>query len=77
MCKKTLKGQRMIHEPEKIKRGCIYCADSIPPSKALGRQRECPYDVCPYHELDDTKTYGEYLEKTDRNGLAKILELLE
>lgn len=31
---------------------------------------------CPYHELDDVKTYEEYLQKTDKNGLAKILEML-
>lgn len=69
MCKKYLTKPRVIHDTERIKRGCRYCADVV-------EKKKCPYEECPYHELDDVKTYEEYLQKTDKSGLAKILELL-
>ena len=50
--------------------------DSVPPICRINQHRACPYEECPYHELDDV-TYEEYLAKTDKSGLAKILELLE
>lgn len=76
MCKKYLTKPREIRDTERIKRGCHYCADRIPQSKAKGKTSKCPYEECPYHELDEVKNYDEYLQKTDKNGLAKILEML-
>ena len=46
---------RTVSLEEKRQRGCAYCLDY---------KRGCKYEECPYHELDDVKTYGEYLEKT-------------
>lgn len=52
---------------EMRKRGCHYCADF---------NRSCPHDKCPYHELDEFKTYDEYMRKSEKNGLVKLLEEL-
>lgn len=51
---------------EYVKRGCYYCADYI--------DRECIHEKCPYHELDNVKSYNEYLKKAKKGGLVKILE---
>ena len=77
MCKKYLTEPREIRDTERMQRGCHYCIDSITPIKKINLHRGCPYEECPYHELDDVQTYGEYLMKSDKNGLLKILELLE
>jgi hypothetical protein len=57
------------------KRGCYYCADKerMYDDKKRSYVNLCPYDKCPYHELDDVKTYGEYIQKTDESGLARAL----
>lgn len=53
---------KTIHNADAKKRGCRWCADSIKPE---GRHiRKCPYDECPYHELDGYKTYHDYLKET-------------
>lgn len=62
--KPTGKG-RFSQTKEMKKRGCHYCADF---------KRRCPHEVCPYHELDNVKTYDEYLKKGEKNGLVKLLE---
>lgn len=48
---------RVVSSEEKRQRGCEYCLHH---KKRSG----CSFNECPYHELDDVKTYGEYLEKT-------------
>ena len=52
------------------KRGCLYCTDC---THGSGKQTECQHDRCPYHELDKVKSYGEYIRKTSKSGLAKVL----
>ena len=52
---------RKIHNADAAKRGCRWCADSIKPTG--NSVRRCPYDECPYHEMDKYETYQEYLEK--------------
>ena len=76
MCKKYLTKPREIRDTERKQRGCHYCVNGIAPTDRRNQYRQCPYKECPYHELDDVKNYDEYLQKTDKNGLAKILELL-
>ena len=61
---------RKLNHREMIKRGCLYCEDC---SHGSGKDTRCPYDKCPYHELDNVKTYGEYILKTDKSGLARAL----
>ena len=64
--KPTGKG-RLRQTGEAKKRGCHWCADF---------KRKCQHEVCPYHELDDVKTYDEYLKKAKKNGFVKLLESL-
>lgn len=35
---------------------------------------ECPHEECPYHELDNVKSYAEY-ERTSRIGIGDISRL--
>lgn len=56
-----------VKYPTRVKkRGCTYCADYI--------DSKCIHKECPYHELDNVKSYEEYLRKAKKNGLIKILE---
>ena len=61
---------RKLSHGEMIKRGCLYCEDC---SHGSGKYTGCKHSECPYHELDDVKTYGEYIQKTNKSGLAKVL----
>lgn len=66
---------RQLTDKEKRQRGCDFCADKgrMYDAKKRNHVSICPYDKCPYHELDNVKTYGEYIQKTDRSGLARAL----
>ena len=72
------KAMRLLHNAERAKRGCKYCAEIIPPDRddRYYRRLECPHKQCPYHDLDDTNSYSEYMEKSNMIGLEKILEEL-
>lgn len=61
---------RRLTYSESTKRGCLYCTDC---EHGSGQHTECHHDSCPYHELDGVKTYGEYILKTSKSGLAKVL----
>jgi len=66
---------REIDREEKVKRGCEYCKDitkkkkkkfygkAATPHLVIGEY--CPYDECPYKELNNHDTYGEYLKNTE------------
>ena len=64
---------RKIHNEDAVKRGCRHCADSVKPK---GKTRRCPYDECPYHELDKFESYGEYLKSIKEDPVSKFLKLL-
>ena len=62
---------RILESDEKKKRGCVYCNDLI---KEKGKMEEryyditiskCPFEECPYHELDKYNTYNDYLKSED------------
>lgn len=36
----------------------------------------CPHDKCPYHQLDNCKTYDEYLNKNGGDSVSAILSSL-
>lgn len=70
---------RTLARNEMLQRGCEFCLDH----RSNGREGTgCIHAVCPYHELDNVKTYREY-EKTltgeDIVGhyLKKICEVSE
>lgn len=55
----------IIDAKTKWKRGCVDCADH----KVINGRMACPYEECPYHELDNVDCYSEYLHK---KGVDKI-----
>ena len=61
---------RKLKQREMHKRGCLYCADC---THGSGMDTICHHEKCPYHELDKVKNYGEYMLKTSKSGLAKVL----
>ena len=61
---------RRLKTREMDKRGCLYCADC---THGSGTNTSCAHNECPYHELDNVKTYGEYMAKTNKSGLARAL----
>ena len=70
MCKKSLKTESkaelyQIPYRQVMKRGCDCCMDMVVIHKLRGGTvvRGCPHLQCPYHELDQYKTYTEYLKK--------------
>lgn len=70
MCKKSLKTESetvlyQIPYRQVVKRGCDYCMDMVILRKAPKQLavRGCPHLQCPYHELDQYKSYMEYLKK--------------
>lgn len=64
---------RKIHNEDARKRGCRWCADSVKPE---GKLRKCPYDECPYHELDNCESFNEYLKNTATDNVAEFLKSL-
>ena len=66
---------RPFTDKENRQRGCDFCADKMRMYDAKKRHNVnlCPHDKCPYHELDNVKTYGEYIQNTDKSGLARVL----
>ena len=67
---------RTVTDRERKQRGCIYCLDVVTTGKTSSYYagRYCPYDECPYRELDKHETYGEYMKATDLSGFVKALE---
>lgn len=66
---------RFLGHREIMQRGCDYCLDKqvIHNAKSGYNVTCCHYEECPYHELDNVKIYGEYIQKTNTSGLAKAL----
>lgn len=61
---------------DKRKRGCDFCTGMIPWDKTPFNRSGCPYDKCPYHELDDTETYGLYLRKHGDMTVDQLLKAM-
>ena len=64
---------RYLKEKEQKKRGCSCCLDAVMKKSYYGFvSRHCPFDECPYHELDEYDTYREYL-KHNKVDLGDLL----
>lgn len=70
-----------LSNEEKDKRGCLYCMDrenaKTINKSALSDEDEkgslCPYNRCPYRELDKYKRYKDYdKEKAEAFGSADV-----
>lgn len=60
---------RRVRNAERAQRGCGECIDRV--------SGKCPHEECPYHELDDVKTYGEYLKRIPNVPMYLLLKGLE
>lgn len=68
---------RKLHSADRIKRGCQYCTDMIPWNKTRSKICQCLHEKCPYDELNETESYGEYLEKHGDMMVDQILKAME
>jgi hypothetical protein len=66
---------RKLRRNEIVKRGCAFCLDMMPP-RTKNQNRWCYHDKCPYQELDDAKTYGEYLDGLGGLSVPEIMMML-
>lgn len=66
---------RKLKQDEIVKRGCAFCLDMIPPP-TKHQNRLCDHDKCPYRELDDAKTYTEYLSGLGYLSVPEIVRML-
>lgn len=53
---------RILRRKEQTKRGCLYCTQMEKKMYGGRLSTFCPYDKCPYHELDGYKKYTDYLK---------------
>ena len=60
---------RMIPLYEKRQRGCQYCENVKETTRYDSIRTACPFEECPYRELDKHKSYESYLKSED----SKIL----
>lgn len=58
-------SKRILKKSERDKRGCNDCANMIRTELGNGVTHTCPYEECPYHELDKYNTYEECLNSED------------
>ncbi len=57
---------RTVRKREKEQRGCMYCEDWVEGFEIKGKYIPggCKHTQCPYHEMDNEKSYDEYLKHT-------------
>lgn len=70
---------RRLHNGERKQRGCDFCADmvrGVMPGDVM-RRKICPYDECPYHELDKYETYNQFLKHNRTLSVAQIRKALK
>ncbi len=78
------KEMRFVIDCNPGKRGCDLCADVMKVKAKVNYEiltrKVCPYDVCPYHELDDVESYFQYekrIKKQQKAWLKKVLKVSE
>lgn len=69
---------RKLHNEERKHRGCDWCADSIAPeySARTKTQRKCPYDECPYSEMDGFDKYKDYVLSIGSDNISTLMREL-
>lgn len=58
--------ERIVTQAERDQRGCQYCEESR-------NGWMCPYEVCPYTEMDGFTKYQDYLKSTGGESVRKLL----
>lgn len=70
---------RFLRVAEVKQRGCKYCTHC---KRTTGRRIkgelniQCPFDECPYHELDKYKSYSQYLKSDESKIVFNIIPRL-
>lgn len=73
---------RYIKNVERKKRGCEWCIDTVrkyTKIRTTGKtniRMQCIHKKCPYHELDNVKSYTEYLRSIGTDSVSAILKAL-
>lgn len=72
---------RFVKNAERSKRGCAYCTDTerVFHQKKNGKKKfrmACIHNKCPYHELDNVNTYGEYIRSYGTDSVSALLKAL-
>ena len=58
-------------------RGCCFCTDKRKKKIDNAVKSFCPYDACPYHELDGFKSYEDYYQNSIQDIPENLLALLD
>ena len=58
---------RIVYDKEMRQRGCILCQD-------FKRSRNCPYEECPYHDLDEFTTIEEFYDTLPPVDLRELFK---
>ena len=64
------KGWRLLKEQERKKRGCVVC------EHVSSNAWQCPFEVCPYRELDAFDRFQDYL-KANEGTVPQIIRKLK
>ena len=81
--------RRFLYTEEKVRRGCVYCADAIRVKVKTGdvggqsktlyveATKFCPFPKCPYRELDKCKSFHSYLKMMEKKygTVAQMLDV--
>lgn len=64
--------------PLRKRYGCDYCADTVKRKQHdWDDRRECIHDECPYTELQESKSFSDYLKKSNDRSVSVMLKTLE
>lgn len=73
---------RYVKRAEQKQRGCEWCIDTqrtykrIKTTGKMNIRMSCIHDKCPYHELDNVKTYSEYLNTYGNDTVSDLLRAI-
>lgn len=63
-------GHRLLNTKERNQRGCDFCED-------CHKKHWCPYEVCPYTEMDGFTKYQDYLKACGGDSVCQLLKKKE
>ena len=70
---------RKLHNSDYRQRGCVYCNDTVRKRRRNADKKyriHCIHDECPYHELDNIKSYYEYMKKLKGGTIENLIEFV-
>ena len=58
--------ERIVTQAERDQRGCQFCEDSY-------KGWMCPYEVCPYTEMDGFTKYEDYIKSIGSESMSWLI----